>query len=465
MIRAGLLSFSDGRERVHACLAPDIAAHEGRIEALLESTGEMEVVRATDIVHSSAMARQLAQQVDSLHLDCVIFNIPVFAFPNYSVIAAQMLHVPLLLLGPRDERYPGLGGLLGAAGSLTQVGIAHERMWADVDDASVPGQVLTWARAAATATRLRGQIYGLIGGRSIGMLTGAAPGELWQKFFGIDVDHVDQSEIVRRARLVSADVANKARTWIERQARAVAYDGVQLTPEKLDVEVRCWVAVQEIIDQFKFDFVGLKCHYDMSEFFSVQCLSAAFINDPYDWRGPKAPVPLSCEADSDGALTMQMLTLLSGKPSCLLDVRFFDARKGVYVLPNCGATATWFAGRSNDPAVNLARVRVVPAIAKYAGGGAHLEFVFAPGDLTFARLSRSSSGYRMVIAYGQAVEHDIREVKGACPNWPHAFVRMDVPVDELVQKLEANHLHAVAGDYRAELVKLCKILNIEAVMM
>jgi L-fucose isomerase len=338
-------------------------------------------------------------------------------------------------------------------------------MWADLHDPALPGQILTWARAATAATRLRGQVYGLIGGRSIGMLTGAAPAELWQERFGVDIDHVDQSEIVRRARLVPESTAQAAGHWLEQHASAIAYDGAQLTPDKLDFEVRCWIALQEIIDQFKFSFIGLKCHFDMSEFFSVQCLAAAFVNDPYDWRGSKAPVPLACEADSDGALTMQMLTLLSGRPSCLLDVRFRDERKGVYVMPNCGATATWFAARSDDPAANLARVRIVPAITKYAGGGAHLEFVFSAGDLTFARLSRSAGGYRMVIGYGQAEEHVIREVEGAGPNWPHAFVRMDVTPDTLVQKMEANHLHAIGGDYRAELVKLCRILNIEAVTL
>ncbi len=39
-------------------------------------------------------------------------------------------------------------------------------------------------------------------------------------------------------------------------------------------------------------------------------------------------------------------------------------------------------GSAIDPAANLARVRIVPAISKYAGGGAHVEFVFAAGELT-----------------------------------------------------------------------------------
>jgi len=213
------------------------------------------------------------------------------------------------------------------------------------------------------------------------------------------------------------------------------------------------------------DFVGLKCHYEMSAFLGVQCLGATFLNDPYDWLGPKDPTPLACEADSDGALTMQLLNLISGKPSCLLDLRFFDAEKRIYVLPNCGAAATWFAARSKDPAENLARVRIVPAITKYAGGGAHVEFVFKEGELTLARLTRSPAGYQMAIAHGCAHEYSVGDVVGTNPQWPHAFVRLNVPPDELVQTLQANHIHAVAGDYRTELVTLCRILNIEPVIV
>lgn len=465
MIRIGVLSFSDGRERVHRSLAQDIRVHEQKIVAILEKTGQAQVVCAADIVHSAEMARRLALELQAQQVDAVVFNIPVFAFPSYAVIAAQALRGPLLLLGPRDARYPGLGGLLGAGGALSQVGMRHERLWADLDDPAVPGQLLSFARAAATVTRLRGQVYGLIGGRSIGMYTGAAPAELWQQRFGVDIDHVDQSEIVRRARLAAAGDVDEARRWLEAHVAGIDYDGKQLTPEKLDFEIRCWLALQQIVDEFAFAFIGLKCHFDMSEFWSVQCLSAAFLNDPYDWRGPKQPVPLSCEADSDGALTMQMLTLLSGKPSSLLDVRFVDQDKGVYVMPNCGAAATWFAARSDDAAENLRRVRIVPSIAKYAGGGAHIEFVFGAGEMTFARLSRSAAGYRMVIGFGQAEEHSISQVKGSSAGWPHAFVRMDVAPQTLVDKMQANHLHAVAGDYRAELQTLCRMLDIEAIML
>lgn len=464
-IRLGLISFSDGRERVHQELLPDIIQHENKITSILEAIEGIEVHRAQEVVNSHESAREEARRLSALNLDGVIFNIPVFAFPNYVVITTQLLRVPYLLLTPHDARYPGLTGLLAAGGALNQIGTRHERLWLDLDEPESVAQLIVFARAARAKSRLRGQVYGLVGGRSIGMGTGAAPAELWQQQFGVDVDHVDQSEILRLAGLVPASEVEKAKLWIEEHVREIVYDGELMTPEKWDFQLRCYIALKEIIVQHQFDFAGIKCHFDMSEFYSVQCMSAAFLNDPYDWNGPKEPVPLACEADSDGALSMQILKLISGKPPSLLDLRFYDRNKEVYVMPNCGAAPTWFAARSDDPAENLAHVRLVPSISKYAGGGAHIQFTFKGGDLTLARLTRSPEGYQLIVARAEAVEFPPSDVQGTNSRWPHAFVRLDVPPKKLIHTLQANHLHAIAGDYQEELLAFARLLGIKTVVL
>ena len=75
----------------------------------------------------------------------------------------------------------------------------------------------------------------------------------------------------------------------------------------------------------KYNFMGIKCQQDMSDHFVLQCLGVALLNNPYDADGEKTPIPTSCECDCDGAMTMRILNLCAeGKPSCLLDIKFFD---------------------------------------------------------------------------------------------------------------------------------------------
>ena len=297
MIRIGIISFSDGRKHVHENLVADIRIHENRIKEILQDTGEIHVFVGADVVHSADMARENASQMSAHNLDAILFNVPVFAFPNFIVIAAQLISQPILLLGPHDNRYPGLTGLLAAGGSLNQIGRQHERLWLNLSDPQVPEKIMSFARAAAATSKLKGQVYGLVGGRSIGMYTGAAPAERWQIQFGVDVDHVDQLEIIRRAKLVNEKEVKDARTWLEKHVKEIVYDEPHFSPEKLDFEMRCYIALKNIVAEYGFDMVGLKCHFDLSEYFSVQCFSAAFLNDPYDWTGPKKSIPLACEAE------------------------------------------------------------------------------------------------------------------------------------------------------------------------
>ena len=71
----------------------------------------------------------------------------------------------------------------------------------------------------------------------------------------------------------------------------------------------------------------------------------------------------------------------------------------------------------------------------------------------------------MVIAHAESVDLPVDQVKGAGPRWPHAFVRLPVPPADLVRTLQANHLHAVAGDWRAELLELCRMLQVQPVLL
>jgi L-fucose/D-arabinose isomerase len=465
MTKIGMIAFSDGRARVHQDLLPDIEKHRRAICARLEIQDEFDLLADYEIVHSNLTAQQVARQAVLDDLDGVIFLIPVFAFPNYVVIVARLLERPLLLLTPQDPSYPGLTGLLAAGGALQQIGIHHQRLWANPDDLNFADEILTFTRAARASVRLKGQVYGLIGGRSIGMATGAAPAEIWMRKFGVDIDHVDQSELVRRAKLVPNEELALAKDWFQAHLRRIVFDNELFTPEKWDFQLGCYIALKDIVQEQHFDFAGIKCHYDMSEFYSVQCISAAFLNDPYDWHGPKKSVPLACEADSDGALTMQIMHLITQKPACLLDLRFFDRHRQVYVMPNCGAAPTWFAAQSDLPEENLAHVSLVPSISKYAGGGAHVQFTFKESDLTLARLTRSEKGYQLVIAYGRTVVLPPAQVPGAVPSWPHAFVSMGVEPSTLVRALQANHLHAVAGNYVRELQLFAQLHEIETVVL
>ena len=463
--RVALLSFSDGRYRVHKTLEDTILTNNSILADAIGKDPLLRVVEASEIIYSSKIARSIAKEMLKADAEAAIFNIPVFAFPNFSMISARVLGLPVLLSSPKDGKLPGLGGIMAAHGAMRQVGIQSSKLWGNpLEEPELLSKLSAFCRASGVIERMKGSVYGLIGGRSIGMNTGAVSTEMWMKKFGVDVEHIDQLEIVRRAKEADNDEVERAYAWLSEKSGKVSTEG-KAAPEHVKEQIRHYISVRGIIEDLGLDFTGIKCHYDLSEYFFTACLSAVFLNDPYDWNGPKEPIVLACEADSDGALTMQILKLISGYPSLLFDVRSYDFQNEVFVCCNCGAQPSWYAARSEDPAENLAKVFVEPVIAKYGGNGAHFPYVCAEGEITMARLSRVDGRYRMFIGRGRFVDFEREKMAETCSAWPHGYVKMDIKPNDFLEVFNSNHAHVVPGDHRESLEIYCKLMDIDVDMV
>lgn len=458
--RVGLVAFSDGRLRVHKTLEPAITEHLQTLTRALAQDSRLQVQAASQIVHSGPGAALMARELRARQVEAAVFAIPVFAFPNFSLIAARVLELPVLLSSPQNPALPGLGGILAAHGALAQVGLRSRKLWGDpATDPKIQETLSAYCRAAATIERMKGTIYGLIGGRSIGMNTGVPDTVQWMRQFGVDVEHIDQLEVVRRAGSVPTEEVARAYEWLTKHLGHATLEG-KSSPENVQQQIRHYIALRDLSTEFGLDFVGLKCHYELSEYYVTGCLSAMLLNDPYDWNGPKPTTVMACEADSDGALTMQILKLISGSPVMLQDLRAYDARNGTFVCCNCGAQPSWFAQRSAEPAENLRQVSLEPVIAKYGGGGAHFAYNCAPGTVTVARLSRPGGRYRMFAARGEFVRMPAEQRAATCAAWPHGYLKLPISPTELVDTFNANHLHVAAGDQIPALKTYCELMDI-----
>jgi len=463
--RVGILTFSDGRRHVHQELLPLTRSFQEALARRLREEG-WEVVTGREIVWTTDLAKSEARYLAAEGVEATIFNFAIWSFPHLPAIAAQFAPGPFLLFSNVNPQYPGLVGMLASAGALDQVGAFHARVSGDVADDRVFTRVLQFLRAAVAVNRLRGETYGLIGGRSMGMYTAQAPLDQWRRQFGIDVEHIDQFEIVRRSQGVPEDRVEAGFAWLERHVGKIHYDGNKLTPELLKRQIRSYHAVREIVDEWRLDFCGIKGQPELTDHFCTMDVAEAFLNDPYDWEGPHEPIVCATEADMDGALTMEIFKHLTGTPVLFADVRHYDAADDVWDLCNSGQHATYFAGKSFDPEVNLPRVQLFPAILYFPAGGASVAHIAAPGEVTLARLARRQGMYWMAILPAEFVEfpEEIawKKAEATTKEWPHAFARFKVTPEEFLAEYDSNHIHGVYGNWVQELVWVCRILGIEA---
>jgi len=416
-------------------------------------------------VNSVELAKEEALKMVAKNLDGTIFSYGVFSFPNFSAIAAKNGKGPFLLAANLLPDWPGMVAMLASGGALHHLGIEHFRVAGDINRKEVLEKYLTFARCARVVSSLNGQKYGMIGGRSLGMYSAVVSMQDWQEKFGVDVDHLDESEIVRIAETIPEEQVERAFKWLNENIGQIKYDDHHLTPEKLKTQIRHYEATRQIIEKNKFDFVGVKCHYEMSRHYCTQCLGAAFFNDPYDWNGPKETTVFSCEADGDAGLTMQILKLLTGDPVIFMDVRHYDPDYDVMVFCNCGSQSTWYAGRSNDPKENLKNVTMYPCLEIYSGGGAHVNCMTKAGIATIARLNRTERRYRMTIIPAEFVELPREKMKETTEEWPHVFAKLPFDHSIFLDKFDANHCHAVYGDHVEELKMVCKMLEVDVELL
>ncbi|MQA07504.1 MAG: fucose isomerase [Pseudonocardiaceae bacterium] len=462
MARIGVISISDGRPYVQEGISDFIAGYEDKLVKQLEAAGH-EVIRGAEQITSNTVATSVARQVAAEGVDLTVLHYAVWAFPHFTMLTAGELPGPLVLLSTIDPVQPGMVGMLAGGGALDQIGRAHTRLWGDPQDSGLIEAIGVRASAAAAVRGLRGSTFGRIGGRPMGMYTAVANADQWQREFGVDVEEIDQLEIMRRADAADPAEKKRGRQWLEKHA-TVHYDGKKLTPELLERQVGSYLAMRELIDEWNLDFTGIKGQPELTQYFATMDIAEAFLNDPYDWNGGKRPHICATEADMDGALTMQVLHKISGTPVLFADVRHYHEDRDVWDLCNSGQHATWYAARSDDPAENLARVHLYPEVFFFPAGGASVQHIAAPGEMTLARLTRNGGRYRMQLMHGEFLEFDAATneelVQRSTPEWPHAWARIDTPASTFLSRFGANHIHAIPGDRRAELRAVCELLDV-----
>jgi L-fucose isomerase len=246
--------------------------------------------------------------------------------------------------------------------------------------------------------------------------------------------------------------------WVSENARAIRFNESNFTPEHFEKQIRSYLATREIIKDYELDFIGVKCQTEMSNLFCLQCLNVSFCNDPYDADGVKEPVCCSCEADADGALTMQILKILSGKPTCLNDL--VEVSENKITLANCGAMASYFTRLSENSRDNMAALTIGPHNFGQAGGGS-MQFIVASGkEMTFARLFRQPNQYTLGVLTGTTVDEEVPEDSPLRVR-PLIFARINIDKKHFLQTFGSNHILAVEGNLKPELELLASLLGIE----
>lgn len=453
--KIAVVSLGDGRRDFYETRR-HIAEEETK--KLVETLGEYYDVFAPETAFNIDEALQVADEIRRQLIVQVVIHIPIWITPNLALRAAASTPYPVVLFGNTRKDSSSTVALLASAGMLAQSGKAYKRVIGDIRDEDVIRQVRNVLDGVMAAEGLRRSSFGMAGGRSIGIGTTVADPSQWQRLFGTEFDHCDQYEIVYRARELDETRVGRHVDWVKEHF-TIQY-GDLFTPEKLELQVRSYLALKDMAKERCYNFMGVKCQPDMSDHFVLQCLGVALLNHNVDADGPKDPIPTSCECDCDGALTMRLLSLCAGgKPSCLVDIRYFNGEEKEFILANCGSMAPYFAD-PQDWEKGLKETYLLPHVFGQAGGGA-VQMVGKAGAVTCARFIRENGRYILTCFEGEMIEKPREELRKTNYSYPTQFIRADIDYDKFFHTMNSNHLHTIYGSYKEVLRNFCEITGVE----
>jgi len=486
-MKIGIVSFTDGRRRVARATDATCKRFEKRL-ANWFTRRKHKVVIAPRVVWNYDTARRAAERFNRADIDVAVFNFCVWSYPDLTAQVANLIGVdtPILQLGNINPSQPGWVAFFASAGALAEIGRPFGRVLGDIGDKAVQAEVTRFLeqhdpdeRTAGmhAALMLNGQRYGEFDGPSMGMYTGHVDQSQWMEQFGVQVYHRSQLTLVQNAKAIKPDRVEAGLKWLERYCGQIHWDTKKLTPGldgTLARQVRMYLAMKDFCKEEGIDFCGLTGQLDLTEYpeLCIGDVQEAILNDIADWEdNPKEPIVCATECDSNGALTMQLMHLLTGTPALFADLRHYHAKLDLYDLVNSGEHAPWFAKRSSDFRRNWRECHIRPASDFYfrAGGGS-VQFYARPADVvTFGRITRTSGRFQMHLFTGSFVKlsrrTEERLAKQTTYEWPHAFTKFDIPLKTLRDNYNSNHIHAIIGDHVAALTAASEVLGIEAVVL
>lgn len=439
--------------------APEVLDRVARTHAVVKATL---AAMGYEVLDEGPLHRSLAEMTVAgkalrfRGVKALVLYVGTWTYSNCAAAAAREAGVPVVIWADAN---PGTCGLVGATvvrGGMAEVGLHANLVYGLFEDEATQAKVKRLLDAACAATSLRGEVLGLAGGRSLGMLTAVVDPNQVLAQFGVEIDSFEQMEVIERAEALDAKEADACLAWMkERFGERVATDEVLLK------QIRLYLALEGLCRERGFDFVAVRCLPEMTTAYTSFCLAHAFLGDAQDHRGEKERFVFSCEADVNAALTMQLLKHLAGGPVLFADLTEWDLAADVLTTCNCGSQPTDFAACPKH--VRWEREGVHEFVWRY--GGTCPQHVARPGRATLARLSRERGEYQMLVAPCEVVDMPREKLRETIWERPHAYLRMLCERDEFLGAVRSNHIHLVYGDWRAELIETCAILGVKPVVV
>lgn len=403
----------------------------------------LEVV-VDDVILNRSEAESLVKKLRQKEVDLLITNFHGWQPGEVMIHLAKLLpEIPLVIWVIGKTQIPQvtgalsmeLSGLLEATSNLKRIGREFKIVIGE-PDGGVLQRIQATAKAAALCKELHKMKVGIIGCPPPGMLD-ATPYELGCiARFGLHVEHVDLLEIATEKEQLSKEV-------IQRTVEAWKKNFNIKTQEEAVIEIaELYLALKKVIDTHNLTAVTLRCSPEL-RYSCLPCLALSVLSEE--------GITNACEADLSSAVTALILKDLANTCPCTFDFGNMDKASNTIELWHCGFCWNTELAETSEK-LSLAESPF--------GKGVFLSLCLKPGQVTLAKLDKECN--KMLITEGEVIKPKEKREGG------FAEVRLKDDVNEFLLKAAINgfehHIVLVYGKIKDELLELCNILGINAIL-
>jgi L-fucose isomerase-like protein len=413
----------------------------------------IELVR-TDPVFALGQEARAIQELKSQPWDFLIVNVinwidpraasrllyefrsePIVLYSKGGFTEGDTLISPAAGAGSTALRYP-----------MEQWGIKFKYLFNAPDEPMDVAGILQFGRAAQVMKRLQKARVGILGFNDMGLYTTGFNVTRLRGQIGVEVESFDMLELDRAASSLAARRVQDEITGITANWQ---YPLQKPTEAAIERAIRLYLATIDICRAKNFSAVSYKCVEGIpAHLNAVHSVPSALV--------ATAGYPYVDEDDVGNLVAELMLQWLSGQTATFIE--HYEHHPEWILLGVDG----FIPGQLVD---GLPQVKPISTVLL---DGLVFCSKMKTGRLTLACLSEDashSSGYRMHIVTGEGkAPPQWVEMGVPLPSWPSVRFYPDGSVRSILDHVQSQHFAAVFGDYAAELVELCGLLNIKAVV-
>ncbi|MBZ0118575.1 MAG: hypothetical protein K8H88_16345 [Sandaracinaceae bacterium] len=407
---------------------------------------------------------------------------------------------PLLLASNFSGRWPGLVGLLNTGACLESLNRPFSRIWTDApdwtQDAIFMARLDEWcssgsvrygrealsnhapvsegaselAKKVAKSFTDRRALILMLGDTSMGMINGYFGPRLLNRH-AFTEHKVDQAWILDRGKRISQKRIDDAFAFVKDKGVTFHFeekDAVDFTEDATREQLRDYLAVLDMISEFKADCLGWQYQLGLIPLRPPSDFAEGLLNSSCRPETNGDTIACATEADQGNAVPMEMMKRLLKAKGLHQAVMFHDVRWGaehdgrfLWVLLNSGSCGAY--AFNHDPSTLLGTHTYRQPSLYFPIPGGTFAGESLPGKMTWARAYIRQDKLWMDIGRGEVVKlpPKVRDAwwEGTTRQWPFMAADMGIGRDTLMAHYLSNHVAVAYGDIFEEMGALSSELG------